>query len=375
MADSSTGSQGQAQAQTPAAAPTSPAAAATSPAGQTLPVASPGPAAVAPAPLEVDDAEESREEEILKEITSSSYTASITSSVVDYPTEYGRRYHAYQAGCKLRLVSLDICMRIGWIHMLMVKTIGRKLFLAPVPPEKTHRILDIGTGTGIWAIEAAEIFPNAEIIGNDFSAIQPQWVPPNVKFEIDDVEQPWVNTSKFDFIFCRYMAASLGNWPNLMENIYENTKPGGWVEFQDYNLLYESDDGSLTDDHQTLKWVKHFLEACEIIGKEASPGPKLKGWVEEAGFVNITHERFKMPIGPWPKDSYYKDVGMANLIQILDGLEAFTLKVFIGVLGWTREEVLVLLAQVRKELKSGVFHARCDFHVVYAQKPEATEEQ
>ncbi|GKT65301.1 UMTA methyltransferase family protein [Colletotrichum tofieldiae] len=29
---------------------------------------------------------------------SSSYTASLTSSVVDYPIEYGRRYHAYRPG-------------------------------------------------------------------------------------------------------------------------------------------------------------------------------------------------------------------------------------------------------------------------------------
>lgn len=39
--------------------------------------------------------------------------------------------------------------RLDLNHMLMTKTIGKKLFLAPVPQEKTHRILDIGTGTGI----------------------------------------------------------------------------------------------------------------------------------------------------------------------------------------------------------------------------------
>lgn len=29
----------------------------------------------------------------------STYTASLSSSVLDYPMEHGRRYHAYQKGC------------------------------------------------------------------------------------------------------------------------------------------------------------------------------------------------------------------------------------------------------------------------------------
>lgn len=39
--------------------------------------------------------------------------------------------------------------RLDFHHTYMVKILGRKLFLAPIPSETTHRILDIGTGTGI----------------------------------------------------------------------------------------------------------------------------------------------------------------------------------------------------------------------------------
>ena len=34
-------------------------------------------------------------------------------------------------------------------HALIIKGIGDKLFLAPVDTDKMHRVLDIGTGTGI----------------------------------------------------------------------------------------------------------------------------------------------------------------------------------------------------------------------------------
>ncbi|KAJ3953698.1 hypothetical protein N0V92_009832 [Colletotrichum tropicale] len=236
-------------------------------------------------------------------------------------------------------VELD---RLDFNHTLIVKLIsyGEKLFLAPVPQEKTHRILDIGTGTGIWAVEAAEIFPNAEILGNDLSAIQPAWCPPNVKFEIDDVESPWLYEHKFDFIFCRYI----------------NLKPGGWVEFQDYNIKFLTDDDTLNEEHFASQWNKNLMEACNAAGRNPNPGYELEKWVKEAGFVDVVVRKFKLPMGTWPKDPYFKDLGLTNLIQYLDGLDGFSLRAFCDVLGWTKEEVMVLLAHVRKEMKSAKLH-------------------
>lgn len=39
--------------------------------------------------------------------------------------------------------------RLDLTHTLMVKTLGDRLYLAPIEPKKMSRILDIGTGTGI----------------------------------------------------------------------------------------------------------------------------------------------------------------------------------------------------------------------------------
>jgi hypothetical protein len=78
-------------------------------------------------------------------------------------------------------------------------------------PIGTHQqnILDVGTGTEIWAISSDSIYelekrpgltslavgdqyPNANIL-SDLSPIQPIWVPPNVRFMVDDVESPWLH--------------------------------------------------------------------------------------------------------------------------------------------------------------------------------------
>ena len=49
--------------------------------------------------------------------------------------------------------------------------------------------------------------------------------PPNVKFEVDDVESPWAHDQTFGYVFCRYMAACILDWPKLVGNIYELSRP------------------------------------------------------------------------------------------------------------------------------------------------------
>ncbi|KAH6854746.1 S-adenosyl-L-methionine-dependent methyltransferase [Chaetomium sp. MPI-CAGE-AT-0009] len=320
--------------------------------------------------IEVDEGREDDNDSVLGDEVSA-FTASITSSILDYPIENGRRYHAFRAGAYYMPNDELEQERLDLTHGLMTKAIGDKLFLAPVDTDKMQRVLDIGTGTGIWSMAMGDEYPNiTQILGNDLSAIQPPWVPPNVKFEIDDVECPWVYEMPFDFIFCRYMTGSINDWPKLVERVHENLNPGGWAEFEDFDLQYYSEDGSLKPESSTLTWINTFLEATRKMGREACPGPKLEGWLRDAGFTNVTHQRFRLPIGAWPKDPHLKQVGLYNISQIMTGLEAFSLRIFCDVLGWTKAEVMVLLAEVRNELKDPKLHAQFDFHVVYGQKKQ-----
>lgn len=51
-----------------------------------------------------------------------------------------------------------------------------------------------------------------------------------------------------------------------------------------------------------LKSTNLFIEGTRKNGMEPSPGPKLAGWLKEAGFTEVVDERLAMPIGPWAKD-------------------------------------------------------------------------
>lgn len=69
-----------------------------------------------------------------------------------------------------------------------------------------------------------------------------------MKFEVDDCEEPWTFPEKFDVVHCRYLAAAIQDWPRLVAQAFRFTRPGGWAEFQDYDLVYYSEDGTLGDE-------------------------------------------------------------------------------------------------------------------------------
>ena len=62
----------------------------------------------------------------------------------------------------------------------------------------------------------ADEYPSATVIGTDLSPTQPSWVPPNVKFEIDDAQMDWTYAEDdFDFVHMRCLMGSIDSWPRL----------------------------------------------------------------------------------------------------------------------------------------------------------------
>lgn len=77
---------------------------------------------------------------------------SVTTSIRDYVYENGRRYHAYREGEYLIPNDEKEQDRLDLIHHVFRLMLGGALYRAPIPPT-VKRVLDMGTGTGIWAID------------------------------------------------------------------------------------------------------------------------------------------------------------------------------------------------------------------------------
>lgn len=72
-------------------------------------------------------------------------------------------------------------------HEIIKLVMDGRNYLAPFSKDKPPKnVLDIATGTGTWAIEMGDEFPEAKVTGTDLSPIQPQYVPLNVRFYIED---------------------------------------------------------------------------------------------------------------------------------------------------------------------------------------------
>ena len=63
------------------------------------------------------------------------------------------------------------------------------------------------------------------------------------------------------------------------------------------------------------------------------------------------------PLNTWPKDPKLKEIGKWNEVNISEGLEAFSLAMLSRGLGWSKEEIEVLIAKVRPDLKNRAIHS------------------
>ncbi|KAJ5279155.1 hypothetical protein N7478_004527 [Penicillium angulare] len=316
---------------------------------------------------------------------------SFASSVRDYCYENGRRYHAYRHGQYPFPNDEEEQDRLALVHHLFKLICGGDLYRAPIRPrDQQHlqplphaqdnhipgpvpprRILDIGTGTAEWALEIGEEFPSAEIIGTDLSPIQPSWVPPNCRFYIDDAESDWTFTpgEAFDYIHARTLGGGIGDWQKLTRQALQHLRPGGWFEVQEFESVVWSDDDTHKQAHIVMDWLEKLNAASKQFGKPMNVGGQVQSWMEERGFVNVSDDIYKCPIGGWAKDRQLKDIGRLGKVTVLEVVEPYTLALFTRVLGFTFQEAQEYMEKVRAELMSTKFHLYVLFHFVYGQRP------
>lgn len=234
---------------------------------------------------------------------------------MEYPFFWDRRYHKYHEGSYLYPNDEPESERQDCEFAILQKYLfSKQLFFAPII-DNPKEILDIGTGTGLWAIEMADRFPVARVKGWDLSPNQPDNAPRNVTWELFDcTEDTWFRRpSCLDYIHVSMMFGALPSYEELIRKAKEYLVPGtGWIEFHELLPEVFSDDNSIPERWAFGRWLELYRHSSSQMVQPARPvmiADKLKQWLERVGYVDIHEFVKKIPISPWSENLRLQNMG------------------------------------------------------------------
>jgi SAM-dependent methyltransferase len=293
---------------------------------------------------------------------------------VVYHEIHGRRY----CGNYFMPIDEDEQTRLEMTHTVYLYILNNRLTTAPL--SNPTRILDIGSGTGEWAMAMGDEWPDAEVIGTDIAKIQPSAIPLNVFFEIDDAEEEggWTFAKdSFDLIHFRSMVGAFTDWNHIYKEAFKHLKPGGWIENVDF------------DDHRALltyfpagsaihPWLTDIVEAARRSGRPRG-GHLEPEILTDLGFVDTSVEEYLIPAGIWPTDPEERKIGKLFLIAQLCAPEALCLRPLTEQMGWHIEDIQRMCGIVTHEFKEMAMDAKkakglgFKIRVLKGRKPDVTE--
>ena len=254
--------------------------------------------------------------------------------------------------------------RLAIAHQAYLPVLDDQLTLGLIP-RSANRVLDIGTGTGDWAIAVAERFPQADIIATDITdAFQPPTAPPNVFFELDDAQNEWAYNEPFDFIHMRNLSGAFSNWSAIYAEVFKNLRPGGSFEIVDRGPIQLKETGN----SNTSIFNDAVRSAADRSGRPLDLDHLQKSMFDNAGLSVIKTRVFVIPLGTYDPDPLRKVAGKMAMIAALEGLEAVSLRLMTKHLGWKEEGVRELCRKVQEEVMKPDARAFINVHFVIARK-------
>ncbi|KAG8898558.1 hypothetical protein FRC01_010860, partial [Tulasnella sp. 417] len=199
-----------------------------------------------------------------------------------------------------------------------------KKALDPTDSSKRRGVMDVGAGSGIWAVEMAKEFPSAEVVGMDlvYPANLIFETLPNCRFEMGDANLDLGRyAGGFDVVHMRSVASGIKDFKALLHNVARTLRSQGVILLVSPTTRFYSETKELLQDQVEGMPGWSAMAAFNAISSHATmkrggTGPTVCDrwveWLTEMPFyTNVGERDFWIPIGPWKEDEYgWIDIGL-----------------------------------------------------------------
>ncbi|PMD36288.1 S-adenosyl-L-methionine-dependent methyltransferase, partial [Hyaloscypha variabilis F] len=289
------------------------------------------------------------------------------SETVEY---HNRTYQQYAINNHMYFepTDMDERWRLYLLYHVQDMVFNRLIF---PPLTRPRRILDCGSGVGLWAFQAAVEHPRCEVIGIDINPIvMPRMVPKNVFFQVADLNDTFKFPADiFDLVNSQMMVSSIhaNRWTQYLREIFRVTREGGWCQMTEIYHNIQSDNGSLTEgpmgikltsysesDNALSQWSSRYHESLEGLRDFHVP-IRLPNMLRAAGFVDVESRTIQLPTCGWPTEQRDRAIGNLNRENVQNMLSSLVLYPFTKRLGMTIQDTQLLVAQARIEADNPAF--------------------
>lgn len=290
----------------------------------------------------------------------SSYAGSATATLHEQYVGSRRYVDAPDAPYQLPKDLADL-NRLDFQHFILRQALAGN-YVAPISPGVGSKILDVGTGTGCWAIEMARTFPEAQVYGVDLESSraisgQTPSTPLNYHFQRGNILQrlPFQDNT-FDFVHQRLLATGIPFtcWPQVIQELLRVTKPGGWIEMVEGGAIF------VNEGVATIQWSSWTNRLMGPAGIDIYQVTNIKSIAQHVGLA-CESRIYDLPTGCWG--------GRPGLLLQQDLLAIYDSLVprYQQILGISAFKTDALRQQMIREWNE--LHTLWSVFVVYGQKP------
>ncbi|KAE8423654.1 S-adenosyl-L-methionine-dependent methyltransferase [Aspergillus pseudocaelatus] len=281
-----------------------------------------------------------------------------------------RIYHGYRKGAYMFPCDEQEQDRLDFLHKALSLAMRSDVQIH-VPYPVNGRFLDLGCGTGLWAIDMAERNPGASVVGVDLSPIQPRNHPRNCHFYTPfDFEGSWnLGEDSWDMIHLRMGSGSVVSWQSLYHKVLAHLRHGAWfeqveIDFEPRCVYHQQRWPALQYWYQNLK-----LATEQHMRPLAHQYEETLYQLRKAGFTEISHHQIALPLGPWHKNDQEKLVGRWYGLAFSESIEPLSLAPFSRVLGWSPNRIYDLNFNAKSEVLNGRSRGFHILNIYQARRP------